>query len=118
LRVTVEQIIPAALDHVGNAIDASGKKRLIDAWQGRLVSPTTRWSRVSANYLVIWLILAGLIVVAVDVIRNLGKLGRFEREQRRLTKGNCPKCGYVLFFDRNEHRCPECGFVHPMKVKE
>ncbi len=118
LQVTVEQLIPAALDRVENAINASGMKRLIDAWQSSLVSPTARWSHLIANDLVIWLILAGLIVLAADVIRSLGKVGRFERGQRRLTKGNCPECGYVLFFDRNEHRCSECGFVHAIKVKE
>lgn len=118
LRVTVEQLNPAALDRVENAINASENERLINAWQGRLVSPAARWSHLIANYLLIWLILAGLIVAAVEVIRSLGKLGRFERGQRRWSKGKCPECGYVLFFDRNEHRCPECGFVHPMKVKE
>ena len=118
LRLTVEQLNPAALDRVGNAIHASGMTRLIDAWQGSLVSPTARWRHLIANDLVIWLILAGLIVLAADVIRSLGKVGRFERGQRRLTKGNCPECGYVLFFDRNEHRCSECGFVHAIKVKE
>lgn len=54
-------------------------------------------------------VLAWLAVCGPSIVRHGIETRRSATIWRRLVKGRCPRCGYILHATRA--RCPECGFV-------